>query len=442
MPAIPVSRIRDALSWHDGGMSVTTDHPTYDWHIRVPAPDQVRSYMPPILLAFGESFSEAEVDDWLKLVEPDRWLGAFGNERSELVVGCATAHSMRLTVPGGEVAAAAVTGVGVRPDHRRRGILRALMRRQLDDVHARGEPVAVLWASEGAIYGRFGYGLAAWDGFCEVDTTRTVFATRAPLEGVVRILDEQAAAQVIPAVYDAMRAHTPGALSRSEAWWRSGTLADPEYSRHGASPKYRVVFEADGQAEGYAIYRVKEDWDHRGPRNVLKVSEAVWTTPRALRGLWRYLFDVDLVRTVEIHRAPVPNPLQLVLAEPRALGLVTGDGLWVRIVDLPAALSARRYATADELVLDVRDDFCPWNAGRWRLRSEGEPWVATAELVPTDAPADVALEAADLAAIYLGGVRPSELAAAGRVVELAPGGLRRADAMFAAERAPWCVTMF
>ena len=127
---------------------------------------------------------------------------------------------------------------------------------------------------------------------------------------------------------------------------------------------------------------------------------------------------------------------------PRALGLVAGDGLWVRIVDLPAALDARRYGTADELVLDVRDDFCPWNAGRWRLRSEGEPGVATAQLVPTDAPADLALEAADLAAIYLGGVRPSELAAAGRVAELTSGGLRRADAMFAAERAPWCVTMF
>ncbi len=423
-------------------MTTAVDDPAPRWHIRVPAPDQMRTYMVPVQLAFAETFSEAEVDDWLKLVEPDRWLGAFEDDASELVVGCASAQSMRLTVPGGEVAVAAITGVGVRPDHRRQGVLRALMRRQLADVHERREPVAALWASEGAIYGRFGYGLAVLDGYIEASTGRTAYARRWPQEGRVRILEEEESAELIPAVYDVMRAETPGALSRSDTWWRSAILADPEYSRHGAGPKFRVVYEYEGRPEGYAIYRVKDDWDHSGPKNVLLVREAVTTTPRALRELWRYLFDVDLVRTVRVQRAPVPNPLQYLLAEPRALGLLANDGLWLRIVDLPGALAARRYGTADELVLEVTDESCPWNAGRWRLRSRDESGSVTAAATRVDEEPHLALDIADLAAVYLGGTRPSDLARAGRIEERRPGALRRADAMFTAERTPWCTTMF
>lgn len=418
------------------------DRPGHGWHIRVPAPDDVRSYMEPLRLAFAEEFSEAEIDDWLKLCEPPRWLGAFEDAQSALVAGVASAYTLRLTVPGGEVAAAAVTGVGVRPDFHRRGILRALMRRQLDDVRAIGEPVAVLWASEGVIYQRFGYGLAAIDGSFEVDARRTAFARPMPPEGRVRIVSQEESARLIPPVYEAMRAATPGALSRSEAWWNDAVLADPEYSRRGASTKFRVVFEADGVAEGYAIYRIKDDWDHRGPKSTLEVKEAVVTTPRALRGLWRYLFEVDLVRTVKAFRVPVPAPLQQLLAEPRALGLVAGDGLWLRLVDLPAALAARRYATADSLVLEVSDAFCPWNAGRWRIAAEGQLWDAAARATRVDEAPDLVLDTTDLAAIYLGGQRPSHLAAAGRIEQRSEGALRRADAMFAAERNPWCVSMF
>jgi predicted acetyltransferase len=423
-------------------MSTTNDHHRADWHIRAPARDELRAFMTPIELAFAEGPSEAEIDDWFKLVEPDRWLGAFEDAASPQVAGCASAHSVRLTVPGGEVAAAAVTGVGVRPDFRRRGILRALMRRQLADIHARGEPVAALWASEGAIYQRFGYGLGTMDGHFEVAVERTAYARPLPAEGRVRIVTEEESALIIPAVYEAMQAQTAGALSRSEAWWVDGVLADPEYGRRGSSPKFRVVFEADGAAEGYAIYRVKDDWDHRGPRNVLEVREAVTTTPRALRELWRYLFEVDLVRTVKAHRVPVPTPLQHLLAEPRSLGLVVNDGLWIRLVDLPAALQARRYGTADSLVLEVRDDLCPWNAGRWRVASAGQSGAAEAVVTRTDEPPDLLLDTSDLAAIYLGGTRPADLAAAGRIEERTSHAVRRASALFGTEQAPWCVMMF
>jgi predicted acetyltransferase len=413
-----------------------------EWHIRVPAADEVRGFMAPLRDAYAEPFSDPEVESWLQVIEPDRWLGVVEGSASDAVLGAASANSVHLTVPGGELPAAAVTGVGTRPDRRRQGILSALMRRQLDDVRERGEPLAILWASEAAIYPRFGYGLAVMDGYFEVATGRTAFGRDWPREGRVRLLGEAESAEQIPPVYEVMRRITPGAITRTDTWWRSGTLADPEFSRQGASHKYRLLFEAEGVAEGYAIYRIRDDWDHRGPKSVLEVRESVATTPRALRELWRFLFDVDLVRTVKAFRQPVPNALQLLLAEPRALGLVANDGLWVRLVDLPAALAGRRYATPGTLVLEVRDAFCPWNAGRWRLHAEGDPWLAAADVEPTDEAPDLALDTTDLAAIYLGGVRPTELADAGRIEELAPGTVARATAMFAADRTPHCVMMF
>jgi predicted acetyltransferase len=419
----------------------TTDPTTSQWHLRVPSADELPAFALPARMAFGGSISDAELEDWLKLAEPERWIGAFESADSELVAGCASVFSMQLTVPGGEVAAAAVSGVGVRPDHRRRGILSALMRQQLDDVHERGEPLAALWASEGTIYQRFGYGMGALDGTFEVATRRTAFARDLPPEGRVRVLEEAQAAPVLAKAYEAMRAVTPGALSRSDAWWAS-VVSDPEYGRSGAGTKFCVVYEVDGEPEGYAVYRIKDRWDHTGPDSVLEVSEAVATTPRAIRGLWRYLFDTDLVRTVKVHHAAVPDPLQLLLAEPRALGLVASDGIWLRLVDLSAALRARRYGAADELVLEVSDTFCPWNAGRWRIETAGEPGAAVAEVNQTTKAADLTLDTTDLAAMYLGGVRPTELGRAGRIEERTPGALARANALFAAQRTPWCMTMF
>jgi predicted acetyltransferase len=257
-----------------------------------------------------------------------------------------------------------------------------------------------------------------------------------------------------------MRAVTPGALSRTKDWWRWGILRDAEHMRRGAGPKFRYLCEVDGGAEGYAIYRAKTDWDDRGPKGQLLVVEAMALTPRAERAVWSFLFGVDLIRTTKAGRVSMPHPLLLELADPRALGITTGDGLWVRLVDLPAALAARRYGAAGTLVLEVADAFCPWNAGRWRLVSTGEPGATgqpgatggpgvageagsvAATVERTDAPADLALDVADLAAAYLGAFRLSDLARAGRVEERTPGALRRADILFAADHTPWCATMF
>lgn len=258
----------------------------------------------------------------------------------------------------------------------------------------------------------------------------------------MRLVSEKESVDLIPPIYDAMRAVTPGAITRSTDWWTVRILADPEYSRQGASEKYRVVYQADGEPEGYAIYRIKSDWDHLGPKGVLQVNDAVATSPQALRGLWRYLFDVDLVRSVKAEHVAVPNPLQQVLAEPRALGLVASDGIWARLVDAPAALRARRYMTTGELVLDIADNVCEWNAGRWRLSTSGSVGATEAVVEATDDSPDLALDVADLGAIYLGGTSIAELAAVGRIKERREGAVAQADALFATGSTPWCNTMF
>jgi predicted acetyltransferase len=174
----------------------------------------------------------------------------------------------------------------------------------------------------------------------------------------------------------------------------------------------------------------------------------VATGPRAERDIWRWLFDIDLVGRIQADRVPVPPPLFHVLAEPRRLGLTVLDGLWVRVVDLPAALAGRRYAAEGRLVIEVDDAFCPWNAGRWAIEPAApDPTDAggatrPAHVARTDRPADLALDASSLGAVYLGGTLFRELAAAGRVAELTPGSVRLADAMFASDRTPWCSTMF
>ncbi len=412
------------------------------WDIRTAATGDVASFLGPLAAAFSEELTPPELEAWLQTIEPDRLVSAFDGPDGGEPLGTAGAYTFRMSVPGGEAATAGVTAVGVRPDHHRRGILRALMRHQLDDIRARGEPLAVLWASEGAIYQRFGYGMATQSGTLEVDPARTAYARPAPPEGRLRLLAEKEALVAFPPVYDAMRRVTPGALSRTDAWWRSGPIADPEYARRGAGPKLRYLYEADGAAEGYAMYRVRSEWDHRGSKSRLEVDETVTLTPRALRDVWRFLFEVDLVRSVRAGRLPVPNPLQQLLAEPRAIGLVVGDGAWVRLVDLPVAMAARRYGTADELVLEVTDAFCPWNVGRWRLATSGGQGAAEAAVTLTEAAPDLVLDTSDLAAVYLGAHRPSDLAVAGRLEERTHGALRRADVLFAADRTPWCATMF
>jgi len=396
--------------------------------------DELREATSPIVHYFGRDKPDDEwVERWLRFFELERMHAAVEDDGA--IVGGAGALSLRMTVPGGvQVPTAGVTAVGVLPTHRRRGILRSMMRAQIDDVRERGEPLAALWASEETIYGRYGYGLASLNVQFDVDKAFGAFRPGVETVGRVRLVDFDTAAQQLPPVYDTLQRSTPGMYERSEAWWRNRQLVDPENFRFGGSPKHIAVLEVDGEPQAYAIYRLHVSFGDLGPETKLRTIEVVATTPEATASIWRYLLDVDWTKTVSAGLQPVDHPLFLLLARPNFSKPTLSDGLWVRLVDVGAALSARSYAGDGAIVLDVRDDFCPWNEARWRL--------AGGEATTTEDEADLVLDVADLASVYLGGFTFRDLRRAGRVEELTDGAVYLADATFRTEGVPWCPEIF
>ena len=394
-------------------------------------PVEFRDALRPIFHFFGRAPNEEAAEQFGRVLPAERMHAAW---QDGTAVGGAGAFPFDLTVPGGRVRAAGVTVVGVLPTHRRRGILRSMMRAQLDDVHERGEPVACLWASEGTIYGRFGYGLASLAGEIELARDRAAFAQ--PLEpgGRLRLVDAQEAAEALPRIYDRVAAETPGMFARSRDWWDVRLLSDPEWRRRGGGELQRVLLELDGEPAAYALYRLNLSFDQGISMGTTDVVEALAATPRATAGIWRYLLDVDWMARVKANLLPLDHPLFLLLAEAHRMRFRVGDGVWVRLVDVGAALSARAYAGDGAVVLDVRDEFCPWNAGCWRL----EPGTAAR----TEAEPELRLDVTALGSAYLGGFTFAELATGLRVEELAPGAIARADALFRTDRAPWCPEIF
>lgn len=406
-----------------------------DIEIRTIEPGQWDAFFTACEAAFGQPApAEDERASERTVSEVERSLAAFDGAE---IVGTAGAFSFRLSAPGAVLPAAGVTQVGVKPTHRRRGVNTALMRRQLDDVHSRDEPVAILYASEAGIYGRFGYGLASFMCSVDIETSRAGFVRGYRPTGRVRLLERAAALEAMRRVYDGLWTRTPGMIERSPEWWEY-VFADTEHRREGASPAVFAVHESEGEPDAYAAYRVKHDWPEGFPMSTLSIEELIAATPQAYADMWRYCFDIDLMHRVRAWNQPIDDPLLYLLAEPRRLRFTVRDGLFARLVDVPPALAGRRYAASDRITIEVRDDFCPWNDGRYDL--EGGP--DGAECGPTTRSADLVLSATDLGAAYLGGAGFPTLARAGRVVEETPGALRRADAMFRSDPAPWCPNMF
>ncbi|GIM90740.1 UPF0256 protein [Paractinoplanes toevensis] len=347
-----------------------------------------------------------------RLFEPERSLVADDNGT---VVGHTTALTRDLTVPGAVIPAAHVTGVGVLPTHRRRGLLTAMMHRQLAELAEAGrEPVAVLWASETTIYPRFGYGPAA--ARLELNAmTREVHITPAapPADGRLRLIDPAGAVEELKTVYERARPGRVGWSSRPGAWW-DRRLRDPSAWRDGATTRKGVLFEGPNGPEGYAMWRVKDGWDDYGPNGQVRVTEIVADDPGVYAALWRFLFGIDLVRSATYDFAALDEPLQYLVDEPRRLGRGFSDALWIRVVDLPAALEARRYLTSFDVVFDVTDPLISANSGRWRLTAGPDKTTC----VRTTDPADLACSITELGAVYLGGTTLGALAAAGRVHRL------------------------
>ena len=388
--------------------------------------------------AFGHGPpDEEDAAEYRRMVELDRTRAVFEGGR---VVGASAGLSFELTLPGNTaVPAAGITAVGVLPTHRRRGHLRRMMGALLDDAADRGEPVAILYASESLIYGRFGYGWATSHQEVEIDTRHGAFLRPTPATGRIELIDRDQAVKVLPGIHDRARRVQPGDITRPAPWW-DALVRDPEKHRGGASQRFFAVRESpSGEADGYAVYRVKTEWEHGQPAGRVQAEEVVGLTPEAQVDLWQFLLSIDLTRTVVYRSRPVDDPLRWMLADPRRLRVTTmSDQLWVRMLDVAAALAARRYSVEGTLVLDVADEFRPAQAGRYELTGGPEG----GECRRTSAEPDLSLTAADLGALYLGGVPASTLVAASRVVERRPGALARADAMLAGRPVPFCRTGF
>jgi predicted acetyltransferase len=396
--------------------------------------------------------------------EFDRSLAAFDGGTP---IGTAGAFSFRLSVPGSELLpAAGVSWVSVLPTYRRCGVLTSIMRCQLEDVRDRSEPIAVLWASEAAIYSRFGYGRASWTFRFTVRRGEGALAPNVvPDRGLVlRLAEPSAALAELAKVYDSVLAGRPGLFVRNEAWWQR-TIYDPPEDRHGASPLRCLLAEDDSGPRGYALYSAigLPDAEPFLPAAAITVRELMAVDPAASAALWTNLLSRDLTSEFRARLRPVDDPLLYQLADPRRARPQPADGLWVRIIDVPAALAGRRYSCPVDVVIEVRDDILPANAGRWRLTTSASAGTASfgaagasaaaagageagrglaASCVRVTSAADLVLDVTQLGAAYLGGTRLGTLAEAGFVTELRPGAVRQLSAAMSWDPAPWCPTIF
>jgi predicted acetyltransferase len=384
--------------------------------------------------AFGGDPDTDEMVTWRPLVESGRTIGAYDAGH---LVGSAGTFTFDMTVPGGPVPAAGVTGVGVLSTHRRQGVLRALMHHQLTDVRERGaESFAALWASEATIYPRFGYGVASRRWAVTVEDHDPALLGGAP-RGHCRLVDTGEAKAAAPAVYDAVRPGRPGMISRSPTRW-TVRMRDLAAHRAGAGMRKHVVYERDGEVRGYAWFRTKASFEDGKPKGQLRVVELVAPDADAHGGLWRYLLGIDLMRSVFWDNMPGDDPLFQRLRDPRTVKVTVADGLYVRVLDPARALAERTYAAPVRAVVEVVDGAGGWAAGRWLLDAspDGATCVATTES------ADLTLGAEEAGAVLLGDTTLRSLYGAGRVDEHTAGAVEKTSRAFAWDVAAWCAEIF
>lgn len=402
--------------------------------VRTITPDEYSAWGLVLGSAFGFDPRPEDAEMWKKRAEFDRYLAAFDGEE---MVGTGGALTFGMTVPGGAtLPVGGVTAIATRPTHRRRGVLTAIMRRLLQDSRDRGEPISALWASESTIYGRYGFGVAVESSELTLDRAHAALADSRPPEGQLRQVSDAEARELIPAAYPRLTSGIPGTLTRGPADWDL-YFFDPEHWREGATSVRYVVYERRGEVAGYVLYRQKEIWEQGHARNEVLMGDLQVSDGEAYRALWGYCLSLDLVTMIKAHNRPARDPVALLLAAPRRLQQRRADAVWVCLVDVAAALAARRYAVEGEVVLEVSDGFSPEAGGRFLLR--GGP--NGAECARTDRPADLHLATADLASAYLGDARLGDLAWLGRV-QGSPEAVARAQSMFQWPVAPWCSVHF
>lgn len=395
--------------------------------------------------AFTGDIKAEELPEWRRMLPIARARGMEIADPARGDVGALAAvnstYTFRMRVPGGAtVPVAGLTFVGVHTAHRRRGLLTAMMADHLTDARGRGEVASVLYAAEPAIYQRFGYGLAAQQLTVRVPRAAELRAVEGADDLTVRIerasLDRHG--EAVAAVQ--RRLERPGTLTLDDTEARRARFADPESERDGFEQLRIALVESDGQPLAYAMFRRKGSWSDDGiPKGTLRTQELASLTPAAARRLWSVLLDVDLISTVEAFPLAVDDPLMWMLVDPRSARARMRDNVWLRIVDVPAALTARDYLCPVDAVIEVRDPLFPDNAGPWRVTSrDGDGHVESAH----GAKPDVVLGIQELSAAYLGGVSVESLGVAGLAEEHRPGAVRGLAAAFASTRLPVSNLMF
>ncbi|MCY9783885.1 GNAT family N-acetyltransferase [Nocardiopsis sp. EMB25] len=424
-------------------MKKTSGHssePAAEWTVRPSDHDEY----PEAARVVGEALlAPSTVEENLPHLRPlmdesgyDRVLVALDGDE---VVGSVNSFGFEMTMPGGPRPVAGVTGVGVWPTHRRRGVLSALMRHQLRDLRERGESLAALWASEGAIYGRFGYGAASMEAELTIARPHTALVPDAPRDPAltVHLLGADAAREQVVEVFQRVFPTQVGRFRRSDVWW-DRVLRDTPDARGGHGPlKVALVTDADGP-QGYALYRTRPEIGPAGWNSELRVQEMVAATPAARVALYDHVCNRDLIATVVVDNTAVDDPLWTLLADRQRISAVPRTVLWMRLVDVPAALAERSYAAPVDTVVEISDRYAPWNAGRWRIKADGDD----AGVEATDAAADLSMDVSHLGAAFLGRHTLTAQAAAGVVAEHTPGAADRLDAALRLPHAPLCGVVF
>ena len=384
--------------------------------------------------AFGMSVTDSRWEVASACLERDRQLGAFDDGS---LVGHSALLSHELTVPGGTVAAAGVTWVGVQPSHRRRGVMRSLLGRQLDDLVEQGEPVATLWAAEPAIYGRFGFGVASRRLVVTVPAGTTLAGDPGPARRVA-LADVPDLLEACMHVYDTIAPLVPGTISRSPEAWSESSHDDPA-GRSGASPlRCAVAYDESDRPDGYVWFRTQPTWEDGTPTGTVHVHEMLAATPAAARALLDVVGNLDLMTSTHVWNLAVDDPLLALTEHTARLRARVVDQLWARLVRVEDALTARSYAAAVDLVLELTDETLPRNHGRWRLAAD----PTGVDVRRTRAAPDLSMDVRTLSGAYLGDDTLARAALAGLVDEHTTGAAAALVGAMRGDRAPHCPYMF